>query len=169
MACLGLDTLARGRPYPRAAGKKALGSSGRAKEDAENRMYVDFTGLWEANLPKCRFLGPPPKALLVKIEQSYPELLEEMVVTKHGGSKDRVVFKCWLNGEQDRNSLNGSPVRGNATWDGEELIIESRLQLGPRQMYFRDCWSLSSDGKTLTMEHRNDDLAGQLTILDRVG
>jgi hypothetical protein len=27
-------------------------------------------------------------------------------------------------------------------------------------------WSLSSDGQTLTMEHRNDDLAGQLTVLD---
>jgi len=65
-------------------------------------MHIDFTGVWEANLLKSRFLGPPPKALSVTIEQSDPELQEELVVTKHNGSKDRVVFKCWINAEQDR-------------------------------------------------------------------
>jgi hypothetical protein len=131
-------------------------------------MNVDFTGVWKADLHKSRFLGPPPKALSVTIKQSEPELEEEIAVTKHDGSKDRVVFKCWINGEQDRNLLNGSPVQGVARWDGKELVIESRLQVGTREMHFRDCWSLSADRKTLIMEHRNDDLAGQLTILDRV-
>jgi hypothetical protein len=59
-------------------------------------------------------------------------------------------------------------IRGSARWEGDELIIESWIRLGTREMHFCDCWSLSSDGRTLTMEHRNDDLAGQLTILDRV-
>jgi hypothetical protein len=131
-------------------------------------MNVDFTGVWEANLRKSRFLGPLPKALLVKIKQSHPELREELVVTRQDGSEDRAVFTCWINGEQNRNLLNGSPVRGSATWDGEELVIESWVQFGAREMHFRDHWSLSSDAKTLTMEHRDDDLAGQLTILDRV-
>ena len=119
-------------------------------------MGVDFTGSWQANLRKSRFLGPLPKALLVKIEQSHPALREELVVTRQDGSEDRAVFTCWINGEQNRNLLNGTPVRGNATWEGEELVIESWVQFGAREMHFRDRWSLSSDGQILTMEHRND-------------
>jgi hypothetical protein len=131
-------------------------------------MNVNFAGFWKANLLKSRFLGSPPKALSVKIEQSDLELQEEVVVTKLDGSEDRVVFKCRMNGERDQNLLNGKPVRGAARWEGEELVIESWLQLGAREMHFCDYWSLSPDRQTLTMEHRNDDLAGQLTILDRV-
>lgn len=41
------------------------------------------------------------------------------------------------------------------------------MNRGERQIHFCDYWSLSSDGRTLTMEHRGDDLAGQITFLDR--
>jgi hypothetical protein len=130
-------------------------------------MRVNFTGIWNANFPKSRFLGPPPAAITVKIEHSDPELQEEMLVAKVDGTEERAIFKCWTNGEQGKNLLNGSAVRGNARWEGEELFIESRMQFGTREMHFCDCWSLSPDGQTLSMEHRRDDLAGQLTVLDR--
>jgi hypothetical protein len=38
---------------------------------------------------------------------------------------------------------------------------------GGREAHFRDFWSLSSDGQTLIMEHRDDDLAGQITFLEK--
>lgn len=130
-------------------------------------MTTDFTGHWKANLHKSKFLGPPPKDVSVEIAQSDTELREEMVVTKLDGSEERVVFECSI--DSGRNSLlNGRPLRGRATWEGMELIVESWVQLGARELHLRDCWSLSSDGRTLTMEHRDDDLAGQLTILERV-
>jgi len=34
---------------------------------------------------------------------------------------------------------------------------------------FNHDWSLSDDGQRLTMEHRGDDLDGQITVLDPVG
>ena len=132
-------------------------------------MSVNFTGVWNADLGKSRFLGASPKAILLKIEQSDSELEQEVVVTKLDGSEDRAVFRCWLNGDQDRNSLNGIPVRGGARWERGELVIESWIRFGVREMHFCDCWSLSSDQRTLIMEHRNDDLAGQVMVLDRVG
>jgi hypothetical protein len=48
----------------------------------ERYMSVNFTGIWNANLRKSRFVGPPPKAISIKIEQSDRELEEEVVVTK---------------------------------------------------------------------------------------
>lgn len=129
---------------------------------------IDFTGVWNANLHKSRILGLPPKAITMKIDQSDAELHQEIVVTRPDGNEDRMAFKCSTKGEQDRNSLNGKPVRGSANWQGHELVIESWLKVGEREMHFRDCWSLSDDRKTLVMEHRDDDLAGQRTVLERV-
>ncbi|MGA2376163.1 MAG: hypothetical protein ABSF72_11630 [Candidatus Sulfotelmatobacter sp.] len=132
-------------------------------------MSVNFTGVWNANLGKSRFLGPSPRTISLRIEQSDPELRQEIVVTKLDGSENRAVFSCWINGEEDRNTLNGMLIRGGARWEREELIIESWMRFGGREMHFCDCWSLSSDRQTLVMEHRNDDLAGQVTVFDRVG
>jgi len=88
-------------------------------------MSVNFTGTWKANLSKSGFLGPLPTAIKVEIQHSNPELQEEIVVTKVDGSEERVIFECWTNGEQGKSLLNGRAVRGNARWEGEELVIES--------------------------------------------
>jgi hypothetical protein len=42
------------------------------------------------------------------------------------------------------------------------------MSLGGRELHFRDCWSLSPNGQILTMEHRDDDLAGQIAVLQRM-
>ncbi len=47
-------------------------------------------------------------------------------------------------------------------------MLELRLQIGSTEMYLCDRWSLSADGDILFMEHREDALAGQLTVLNRV-
>jgi hypothetical protein len=123
-------------------------------------MSVNLTGVWNANLTNSRILGPTPRAITVTIAHSDPELQEEIVVTKLDGSEERIVFKWSTNGEPGKNLLNGRAVHGSAKWVGEELVIESRMQSGPREMHFCDYWSLSPNGQTLSMEHRNDDLAG---------
>ena len=130
-------------------------------------MSVNFTGIWKANLPKSRILGPMPRAITVAITHSDPELHEEIVVTKLDGSEQRIVFECCANGEAGKSLLNGRAVDGSARWEGEKLVIESRMQSGTRELHFCDCWSLSPDGQTMLMEHRDDDLAGQMTVLER--
>jgi hypothetical protein len=150
------------RPAEKRAGDSYLGRD-------TGYMSVNFTGIWKANLSRSRFLGAQSAAVTAKIEHSDPELRAEMVVTKADGGEERVVFQCWTNGEQDKSLLNGRAVRGNARWEGEELVIESWMQMGTRELHFCDYWSLSRDDQTLSMEHRNDDLAGQLTVLDRAG
>lgn len=131
-------------------------------------MNANFSGTWSADLSKSRFLGAQPRSVTVRIEHAEPRLSAEILVTKQDETEDRVAFECATNGEHGRSVLNGKPVRGSARWEGQELVIESWMQLGARQLHFCDFWSLSPDCQTLTMEHRNDDLAGQLTILSKV-
>ena len=130
-------------------------------------MKADFTGNWRANLLKSKILGPMPSDIAVKIAHSDPELHQEIVVTRPDGTEERLVFQCRTDGELGKTILDGSAVDGSACWDGGELVINLRLQAGTRRLTLCDCWSLSSDGETLSMEHRDDDLAGQITILDR--
>ena len=91
----------------------------------------------------------------------------EMVLTKADDSEDKLLFRVLTNGEEVDNSVHGMQVQNRSTWVGAELLIESRMNLGGRESVLRDYWSLSNDGRTLTMEHRDDALAGQFTFLER--
>jgi hypothetical protein len=130
-------------------------------------MRVDFSGTWKANLEISKFSGPTPKELIVKIKHSESDLHETMVARRADGSESSVVFRCSTNGGKESCFLNDRQVRGKTHWEGSELIIETWIPTGNREAHFRDCWSLSSDRNTLKMEHRDDDLAAQLTLLDR--
>jgi|SRR6266850_5300425 len=131
-------------------------------------MNLDFSGAWKANLEKSHILSARPKAMMVKIDHSDPELLVEMVITQMNGIEDRLVFRGLTSGEEVTNLVGGLHLRSRSRWMGTELLIESWMNLGGREGHFRDYWSLSSDGRTLKMEHRDDDLAGQITVLERV-
>jgi hypothetical protein len=130
-------------------------------------MDINFSGVWKGNLEKSRMLGPAPKAVLVRINHAEPELVVEMVITKIDDTEDRLLFKGLTTGEEVANPMHGIEVRSCSRWVGTELLIESWMNLGGREGHFRDYWSLSSDGQTLTMEHRDDDLTGQITLLER--
>lgn len=132
-------------------------------------MSVDFSGIWTANLSRSKLLGPVPRELTITIRHSDPELQEEIVVVKDDGTEHRLAFQCWTNGEPGRCLLNGSGVDGSATWEGNELAIKLRMKSGTRDLPLHDYWFLSPDGDTLSMEHRDDVLAGQITVLDRAG
>lgn len=130
-------------------------------------MSLNFSGVWKGNLRKSKVLGPAPKAVLVRINHIDPELIVEMVITKRDDTENRLLFRGLTTGEEVSNSVDGVQVRSRSHWVGAELLIESWMNVGGREGHFRDYWSLSDGGRTLTMEHRDDDLAGQITHLER--
>jgi|SRR5215831_3589812 len=130
-------------------------------------MDKNLSGVWRGNLEKSKILGPAPKAVLARINHKDVELIVEMIITKMDGTEDRQLFRGPTTGEEVTNSLGGIRVRSRLRWEGKELLIESWMNIGGREGHFRDYWSLSSDGQMLTMEHRDDDLAGQITSFER--
>jgi hypothetical protein len=130
-------------------------------------MNIDFSGVWRGNLEQSKLLGTRPKALLVRIDHTDPVLIVEMVFTKSDDIEDRLLFRGLTTGEEVDNPLHGIQVRSRSTWVGAELLIESWMNLGGRESHLRDYWSLSNDRRMLTMEHRDDALAGQITLLER--
>lgn len=126
----------------------------------------DFTGVWQMNLERSVMRGPAPGRILMKIEHREPGLIQQVLFTGAGGAEQRLTF-TYQTGVETTNSVGAATVRTRARWEGAELVIESRMKTPAREAYFEDHWSLSGDGRTLTMAHRDDDLAGQISVLEK--
>jgi len=126
----------------------------------------DLTGVWEMNVGQSTMKGSVPQRVLMEIKHREPRLIQQILVINAGGAEQRITAVYETNAETI-NSIGEVPVRTRAMWHGMELVIESRMRMPDREVCFRDHWSLSADGCTLTMAHRDDDLAGQISIFEK--
>jgi hypothetical protein len=126
----------------------------------------DFGGVWEMNFERSILRGPAPKRILMKIEHREAQLVQQIHLTNAGGTEQRVTFRYETDTETT-NSVGEATARTHARWEGTELVIESRMKTSGREFHFKDYWSLSDDGRTLTIAHRDDDLAGQIAVLEK--
>lgn len=127
----------------------------------------NFTGRWKADLSASRLQGPMPKEIVVSIAHAEPDLKVEMTMVTEKHSPTRMAFATRTTNEPTTNTVRGGEWISRARWIGDELLIESHVSRDGWRLHFLDYWSLSNDGRRLTMEHRDDALAGQVTILDR--
>jgi hypothetical protein len=126
----------------------------------------NFTGTWELDVQKSVILGPQLTRLVVTIEHQEPSLLERLAATYASGSERNSVFEFEIDAPASKQ-IGETMLQIAASWHEAELVIETRVSAPNRQSYFRDHWSLSRDGQTLTMRHKDDDLHGQVAVLSR--
>lgn len=105
--------------------------------------------------------------MIAKIDHREPTLAQAVVVIDANGGRQQLRLEFLTTGEESVNKAGAGEMRTRASWNNEELLIESWLAVGERVSHFRDFWTLSNSGETLTMEHRDDDLAGQVAVLER--
>lgn len=133
----------------------------------EMSRHADFTGTWRADLAASRLHGQTPNDITASIHHAEPELRIVMTIAV-GTRSTRMEFAVCDTGEARTNAVLGTEWVSRSRWVGRELLIESYVDAGGRQMHYRDYWSISDDGRRLIMEHRGDDLDGQITVFDRV-
>jgi hypothetical protein len=126
-------------------------------------VQPNFSGLWQANLDKSHIRAPLPAKLMMKIAHSEDELRQAVLITRLDGTQERQVLTYSMTGTQSAAELRGLPLKWRTRWNGPEMVIEATYG----ETTLRDYWSLSNDGHTLTMAHRDDALAGQITVLNR--
>ncbi len=102
----------------------------------------------------------------VKIEHNGAMLTQQIVMIDANGGERRVTCAYEI-GAESVNEIGGAKTRSTARWADGELVLETWLQAPSGEVYFQDHWSLSNDGQVLTMEHRDDALAGQISRLQR--
>jgi hypothetical protein len=130
-------------------------------------MKPDFSGFWELNPSKSNLIGAQMSRALLELNHRDPELVDAMISGYPDGHTVLDVWEVQTTGEECLNTIRGIQLRSCAVWQGDELRIESWAEVGERKVHFCDYWSLADGGATLRMEHRGDDLAGQLAIFTR--
>ena len=112
----------------------------------------NLTGDWKLNIPKSDFgQFPGPSSMTQKVTHADPKLTVE---TKQASDRGEFNFTAsyTTDGKECTNTgFGGAPVKSILKWDGETLTIETKGTFGDNAFTMKDKWSLSADGKALTV------------------
>lgn len=107
----------------------------------------NLSGNWVLNIAKSQYgQFPAPEIMTRQIHHNDPAL--SMSTYQKGAQGDvSTELKYSTDGKPAVNGAN----QGSAHWDGEKLVIESSREYQGTKLSQREEWTLSPDGKTLTI------------------
>jgi len=111
----------------------------------------NFSGTWKLNTAKSDFGAmPAPDSRTDKITHEDPDIKDSTTQSNQMGEVS-AELKYSTDGKETTNIVRGNEVKSTAKWDGDELAIDSKAQFNGADVTLKDRWSLSADGKTITI------------------
>jgi hypothetical protein len=111
----------------------------------------NLTGEWRLNIGKSDFGPvPAPQLMIRKVTHNEPAL---GITTTQKGAQGEVTTELnyTTDGKPSVNKIGGGEATGTARWLGDKLVVESMREFQGGQMRSKETWSLSADGKVLTI------------------
>ncbi len=113
---------------------------------------ADFSGSWTLNKAKSNFGSLPeqmiPDAATRTIANSAAEMkMSGSEKSSRGERTMELAFK--LDGSPSINSQRGAEVKTNAIWDGDAVVMKSKIDVGGNQLDMEERYSLSTDRQVL--------------------
>lgn len=113
---------------------------------------TDFSGSWTLNKAKSDFGSLPeqmiPDASTRVITNSAAEM--KMKGTERSSRGERTMELAFkLDGSPSVNSQRGADVTTNATWDGDAVVMKSKIDVGGTALDMEERYSLSADRQML--------------------
>ena len=103
---------------------------------------------------------PAPQSVEYKIEHKDPSLtVSSRQVSERG--EFEAVLKYSTDGKETTNEIRGNPMKSVAKWNGDVLEIESKGKFGDNEFSVSAKWSLSADGKELTIRQHMASAMGE--------
>jgi hypothetical protein len=112
----------------------------------------NLSGEWKLNFAKSNYgKFPAPSSMTRKIAHNDPKLI---LTTTQKGPQGEVTSKLTYttDGKESVNQVAGGEAKGVAQWIGDKLMIESSREFQGVTLKQKDIWTLSADGKTLTID-----------------
>ncbi|MBL8175811.1 MAG: hypothetical protein JNK48_14140 [Bryobacterales bacterium] len=129
----------------------------------------DFSGVWKIDVSATKtepFPLPKTSTLTLTVVHRDPEL--SVSQRTDGGLPRDYQYKT--NGEKTENlSPHDVKLQSEATWAGAELVIRTAMSAAAGAAKMEDRWTLSADGKTLTIVKTSPMLRGKSTYTYRRG
>ena len=111
----------------------------------------NFSGDWKMNPAKSDFgQMPAPTSMTQKITHSDPDLkVVTTSVSERGEFTNNLAYTT--DGKECTNKGRMGETKSILKWDGDTLVIESKADFQGNAVTITSKWSLSEDGKTLTV------------------
>jgi hypothetical protein len=125
----------------------------------------DFSGAWKINPAKSDYgRMPAPRSFERKITHRDPLL---KIVSTQSGQRgtSTVELNLTTDGKNCVNKIHDIDVTSVAHWEGDSLSISSTENFHGADIRQDEKWTLSQDGKTLTIATRVNTPQGQYKIL----
>jgi hypothetical protein len=121
----------------------------------------NFSGNWKLNTAKSDFGAmPAPDSRTDIITHEDPDLKDSYTQSGQMGELT-AEMKYSTDGKETTNSVRGNQIKTTAKWDGDELAIAGKTQFNGADVTLSDRWSLSADGKTLTIQRHVNSPMGE--------
>lgn len=132
---------------------------------------TDFSGTWKLNVAKSEFGPiPPPESMIEKIAHQDPSIKASVAAT--GGPQGDMNYDVayTTDGKECVNHIGKGELKSILKWDGDDLVVDSTGSFGGNEFTSKGRWSLSSDGKTMTVTQHLSSAMGEAdmkTVFDK--
>jgi hypothetical protein len=121
----------------------------------------NLTGEWKLNVPKSD-LGqmPAPNSMVQKIAHEDPKLKVAVAVS---GDMGEMAWESnyTTDGKESINKIRDNESKSVAKWEGDTLTIETKGKFGDNDFTMNDKWTVSEDGKVLTVNRHMSSSFGE--------
>jgi hypothetical protein len=121
----------------------------------------NLTGDWKLNTSKSE-LGqmPAPNSWVQKVSHEDPKL--KVAVTMSSDMGDMSWESSYTtDGKESVNKIRENESRSVARWDGDVLTMDTKGKFGDNDFTMNDKWTLSEDGKVLTINRHMSSSFGE--------
>ena len=114
----------------------------------------DFSGSWKVNVAKSSFGAfPAPDKYTRVIEHKEPTLkIEEAQASERG--EWTAVMNLATDGKETRSEIRGNELKSISKWDGDVLVVKSKLSFNGTEVELNDRMTLSEDKRTMTVQRK---------------
>jgi hypothetical protein len=111
----------------------------------------NLTGEWKLDLSRSQYGSVPTPIMVTRKIKHEGVSLSLSTYQKTAQREATSDLNYTTDGKVCVNKTTNGEAKGTAKWDGSSLVIESTQQVQGAELKSREVWSLSSDGKTLTI------------------
>ena len=111
----------------------------------------NFSGTWTLNVAKSDFgMIPAPSSRTDVVEHNDPTI--KVTSSQEGQQGKRTdVSNFTTDGKESTNKMGPMDAKSTMTWQGSNLVQNVKLDFQGQDVNIKTTWSLSEDGKTLSM------------------
>jgi hypothetical protein len=124
----------------------------------------NFSGTWVLNPHRSEFAGETPP--LSELQQVEHKGIDLVVTIDEIGERGTVhgVARYTTDGKDVTNDVLGNSMKSSIGWDQDVMILRTWGRFGNADIMLIDRWSLSPDGRTLTIARR---FQGRSRVVDQ--